>query len=1603
MSKSELPSDFDINHAIVESPLIVSPHTPVTEVITLMSQVRGSQCNLQGLSGEKIFRVFPDRKVSYALVMAQEKILGIITEKDLVKLAATGKVLKGLLISEVMTTGVITLQLDEFKDIFHALSLMRQYKIRHLPILKENSEFLGLVTPESLRSFLRSREWFKLRRVEEVMKRDVTIAPPSHSILELAQLMLKHEVSEILIVSSNNEPKGIVTEGDILQFQALELNLANLLATEVMSSPLFCVNSQDSLGQIQEEMQRLRVQRLIVKDEQNKLLGMVSQSHLLQILDPLEMYAILSLQAPLSEAETEKIYLLESRKIELECEVKARREELQLKIAQEQLLNGISSRIRSYSNLSEFLEAMVKDVRQFLHCDRVCIYQFYPNGSGRVIAESVLPDKKSLLGETVYDPGFSYDWVPPYTNGGVRVISDIYQTEITLCHRELLEELQMRAKMVIPILPEDNLWGLLIANECNIPRDWESWETELMQQLSTQIAIALRAVPSASRHAGAMAKKQKQRETRQRMEANLRASEERLRILSEATFEGIIIHSKGKILDVNSVFCRMLGYDYNELIGINVLELAAIESRSHILKHIHSNSDERYEAIGIKKDGSKITVEINSRKCNYQGKYVRISVLRDITERQQIEMILPSLIQGTAGTIGEDFFPALVRNIGLILGIRHAIISELLGDKFQTLALWCDGELQSNIIYSVPGTPCEITIKQGVYYCASGVQQAFPNDLDLRMLQADSYLGIAMYNNQGDAIGVLCILDSKPLQQYQRLEGILQVFAARSAAELERQKAMNALQQLNQELEERIQQRTAELQQSTQRFDFALRNAPIVIFNQDINLRYTWIYNQPRVFYKVEELIGKRDRDFMPPEAATILTEIKQRVLNTGVREREEIPITTEGNTQYFDLTIEPLLNETGEIHGVACAALDITNVKQAEINLKKSQRFIERITETTPNIIYIYDIQEQRNIYSNREIAKILGYTSEQIKVMGSAFFVTVMHPEDLPKIFQGQQKFEGAEDEDVFEIEYRMIAANGEWRWLYSRDTVFARDAEGKVKQIIGVAQDISDRKKAELALQESESKFRFIFNSSFQFMYLFSLEGQLLDINETALKVTPIKGAEIPEITIWDSSMFAQNSEEIKDNFRQALQGETSRFQVKAQLPSGEIIDLDASFKPLIDDEGKVYQILGEARDISEIQSTQYQLEQMNKALESTNSELARATRLKDEFLANISHELRTPLNAILGISEGLLDEVYGSLNDKQNKSLHTIQRSGQHLLSLINDILDLAKIEAGKIALNISSVSPRSISDYSLSFVRQQAFNKKQEIFTEIAANIKDIKVDERRVRQILINLLNNAVKFTPEGGKITLKVEVKEVEAEDNLVFSVRDTGIGIAPEDMPKLFQSFVQIDSSLSRAQEGTGLGLVLVQRIVELHGGSISVESELGKGSCFTVRIPYRDYQVDQTADIIGEHTVDLSLSDSLSSDILPDTECIKPEKEWPLILLAEDNETNIDTISAYLLNHGYRVVVAHDGLEAIKLAKLEKPLLIIMDISLPKVDGLEATQWMRADRDLAKLPIIALTAFAMPGDREKCLAAGADEYMTKPVSFQVLMHKIKQLIHR
>jgi CheY-like chemotaxis protein/nitrogen-specific signal transduction histidine kinase len=402
-----------------------------------------------------------------------------------------------------------------------------------------------------------------------------------------------------------------------------------------------------------------------------------------------------------------------------------------------------------------------------------------------------------------------------------------------------------------------------------------------------------------------------------------------------------------------------------------------------------------------------------------------------------------------------------------------------------------------------------------------------------------------------------------------------------------------------------------------------------------------------------------------------------------------------------------------------------------------------------------------------------------------------------------------------------------------------------------------------------------------------------------------------------------------------------------------------------------------------------------------LHQTNGELARATRLKDEFLANMSHELRTPLNAILGMSEGLQEQIFGPINERQAKALNTIERSGSHLLELINDILDVAKIESGQVELDWVPISVAPLCQSSLAFIKQQALKKRLKICTQVPPHLSPLWGDERRLRQVLINLLANAVKFTPEGGQITLQVAPLDPEkispptgaAASDLAplgwlrIAVTDTGIGIAPEHLNYLFQPFIQIDSTLNRQYPGTGLGLALVKRLVHLHGGQVGVTSELGVGSCFTVDLPWTTTvpkaQLPEAPDP-GYATAEEEVTRPL-----------------PLILLAEDNQANISTLSSYLGAKGFRLIIAYNGEEAIAQAQTQKPDLILMDIQMPGMDGLEAMEHLRRIPDLANIPIIALTALVMAEDRDRCLAAGATDYLPKPVRLKELTQRIQTLL--
>ncbi len=400
----------------------------------------------------------------------------------------------------------------------------------------------------------------------------------------------------------------------------------------------------------------------------------------------------------------------------------------------------------------------------------------------------------------------------------------------------------------------------------------------------------------------------------------------------------------------------------------------------------------------------------------------------------------------------------------------------------------------------------------------------------------------------------------------------------------------------------------------------------------------------------------------------------------------------------------------------------------------------------------------------------------------------------------------------------------------------------------------------------------------------------------------------------------------------------------------------------------------------------------LRQQNKTLQTQNAELLRADRLKDEFLAKMSYELRTPLHIILGMNEVLQEELLGKLKAQQSQAIANINNSALHLLELLNDVVELSKISSGHTGLELAPSEIMSICDYSLAFIRPQTYHKKIRLSTQLDQDLPQIIIDERLIQQTLINLLNNAVKYTPEGGKIAIKVckvtgERPPSNVAEWLHISVTNTGEGLPAETIKRLNQALNQGYNSLDPEQVGISFGLALVKSVLDLHGGHLTITSEIGLGSCFAIELPYA------TPASLPMTTAKLQVVQSKAASA--------QRNLAPRILVVEDNDIEQETMTIYLQAQGYRVFPASNGNMAIKQVQIHRPNLVLMDIQMPVMDGLEAMRTIRRQEDCAQMPIIALTGLAMQGDRDRCLEAGATDYISKPAPLKELHIKIQRLL--
>ncbi|HEX4823286.1 MAG TPA: ATP-binding protein [Candidatus Polarisedimenticolaceae bacterium] len=392
----------------------------------------------------------------------------------------------------------------------------------------------------------------------------------------------------------------------------------------------------------------------------------------------------------------------------------------------------------------------------------------------------------------------------------------------------------------------------------------------------------------------------------------------------------------------------------------------------------------------------------------------------------------------------------------------------------------------------------------------------------------------------------------------------------------------------------------------------------------------------------------------------------------------------------------------------------------------------------------------------------------------------------------------------------------------------------------------------------------------------------------------------------------------------------------------------------------------------------------LEAANRMLQDANRALTDASNAKSEFLANVSHELRTPLNSVIGFSELMTDPNFGELNPRQLEFLSDIRDSGEHLLALINDILDLSKIEAGKLEVHREDVPIVELLRDSLSMLRPQAGKKRLQLEMRCENDVM-ARVDPRLVRQVLVNLLSNAVKFTPDDGNVEAAARFEG----DDLVVTVTDSGIGIPEEDQEKIFHEFYQVDGSYSRKYQGTGLGLALVRRMMSLHSGAVTVTSRVGKGSCFQCVFP--------GAKTTGRPAQAMNAPAAHAAASAPEPQ----DARGLTVLVVEDNPVNRKLARNVLRARGYRVLEADTGEEGIELARRERPHLILMDLQLPGLDGMEATRRLKADPQTREIPVVALSAHAQDADEARAREAGCAGYIAKPIRLSRFPQQVRSYL--
>jgi len=735
-----------------------------------------------------------------------------------------------------------------------------------------------------------------------------------------------------------------------------------------------------------------------------------------------------------------------------------------------------------------------------------------------------------------------------------------------------------------------------------------------------------------------------------------------------------------------------------------------------------------------------------------------------------------------------------------------------------------------------------------------------------------------------------------------------------------------------------------------------------------------------------KDAIGRCVFDLVVSEDRASFIEMHQSVLEGSSRTLQFEIIGLQGTRRWMETYAVPFRSPVAGNTEHLAVTHDITERKGAEQAIEQLMHRYKDLVDSINGIVWEADAVTTQFTFISRQAEAILGYPVEQW-LSSPTFWVDHMYPED--RCWAPQYCLEEVRKQLAHTFEYRMLAADGRTVWI--RDIVSVVIENGCASKLRGIMEDITERKRIEESLVDSEERFRTFLDHAPNAMFMKTTDGRYFFTNRCFEQSCHSDRAHIVGKT--DAELFPRKTaDRFRANDRQVIEaGQAIVFEETNDLHTNIAVKF-----PVRDRSGQIYATGGIVTDITERKQMELTLQQFSAEMERQNFELAEAnkqalaaTKAKSEFLASMSHEIRTPMNGVIGMTGLLLDT---PLTSEQREYAETVRLSGEHLLDIINEILDFSKIEAGKLELEELNFDLHAALDETIGLLGERAYAKGLELACLVHAGVPmALRGDPGRLRQVLVNLIGNAIKFS-EQGEIVLTVSIEnqpdgETAASSNascrtLRFEVSDTGVGITPEQQAKLFQPFTQADGSTTRRYGGTGLGLTICKRLVEMMGGRIGLDSRVGEGSSFwfTVRCVLQPEGVQSVA------TIPAAL-------------------RGRRVLIVDDHATSRRVLEQHLRGQGVMYESADNGFRALEClrhaAGRQTPFdLAILDMQMPGMDGLELARQVKADKAIRDTGLVLLTSVGRRGDAKEAQHAGIAAYLTKPIR-QSLLYECISLV--